>query len=132
MFAKVRLLSNHALQFALAAVAGLFILAATTDSSAADGQININTASVSELNTLKGIGPAKAKAIIAYRDANGPFATVDDLTKVKGIGKKTLEKIRANITVGGTAAAPAQAPAAPAAPAQAPAAPAASGGDINL
>ena len=64
------------------------------------GQVNINTASSSELQTLKGIGGKTAAKIIEYRAKNGPFVRVDDLTGVKGIGAKTLEKLRPFITVG--------------------------------
>ena len=56
--------------------------------------IDINTADASTLTQFNGVGPATAKKIIAYRDANGPFSSCDDLTKVKGIGAKTLEKIK--------------------------------------
>jgi competence protein ComEA len=73
----------------------------------ADGKININTANIAELDTLNGIGEATAKKIIEYREANGPFKTIDDLTKVSGIGPKTLEKFRDLITTGdGTVAPP--------------------------
>jgi competence protein ComEA len=65
------------------------------------GKININTAGVAELDSLPGIGPAKAQAIIDYRDQNGPFQSVDDLANVPGIGAKTLETIRDQITVFG-------------------------------
>jgi len=68
--------------------------------SPAFAEININTASVSELAVLHGIGPGKAKAIVDYRTANGSFAEVEDLVRVKGIGKKTLDKLRDEITVG--------------------------------
>lgn len=61
-----------------------------------DGKININTATLEELNTLPGIGPVKAQAIIDYREKNG-FNTVEDLLKVKGIGKATLEKVQDKI-----------------------------------
>jgi competence protein ComEA len=62
--------------------------------------VNINTATDKELHkALKGIGAKKAKAIVAYREQNGEFETVDELTKVKGIGKKTLQKIRNQITL---------------------------------
>ena len=61
--------------------------------------VNINTANVEELQQLKGIGAKKAADIVAYREANGDFKTVDELTKVKGIGKATLNKLRDDITV---------------------------------
>jgi competence protein ComEA len=63
--------------------------------------VNINTASQEEFVALhKGLGPAKAQAIIDYRKAHGPFKSVDDLKHVKGIGAKRLEKLRADLTVG--------------------------------
>lgn len=65
--------------------------------------VNINTASQQELETLKGVGPAKAKAIVDFRTQNGPFKSVDDLDKVKGIGAGILNKIRSEITIGGAA-----------------------------
>ena len=66
----------------------------------AAGPIDINTADAAALQALPGIGETKAAAIIAHREANGPFATVDDLQNVKGIGEKTLEKLKEKITVG--------------------------------
>lgn len=62
--------------------------------------VNINTADVKELEGLPGIGPAKAQAIVDYRKEHGPFATVDDLSKVQGIGPKMLEQLRDQIEVG--------------------------------
>ena len=64
------------------------------------GIININTATQAQLETLPGIGPVKAAAIIAYRQEHGAFASVDDLIKVSGIGKKTLSDLRPYVTVG--------------------------------
>ena len=61
--------------------------------------VNINTASKRELDALPGIGEVLAQRIIDYRSANGLFSTVDDLTKVKGIGAKTLEKLKPYATV---------------------------------
>jgi competence protein ComEA len=62
--------------------------------------VNINTASKQDLETLPGIGPAKAEAIIKYREENGPFHQVDDLTQVNGVGQKTIDSIRDSIEVG--------------------------------
>lgn len=61
--------------------------------------VNLNSADVAELCTLPGIGEVKAKAVIAYRQENGPFASVDEITKVKGIGPKTLAKIRNRLSI---------------------------------
>lgn len=61
--------------------------------------IDLNTASQAELETLSGIGPAKAKAIINYRKESGGFEATDDLVKVDGIGPGTLKKLRKDILV---------------------------------
>ena len=60
---------------------------------AKEGKFNINTASQSQLESIKGIGPSKAKAILSYIETHGPFADITEVVKVKGIGKKTAEKI---------------------------------------
>ena len=67
-------------------------------------QVNLNMATEAELDALKGVGPVKAKAIVDYRTKNGPFKSVDDLEKVPGFGKKTVDALRADVTVGGGAA----------------------------
>lgn len=64
-----------------------------------DGKVRINSATSEELQKLQGIGPAKAEAIITYREENGPFKTVEDLLEVSGIGEKTLENIKDDIVV---------------------------------
>lgn len=61
--------------------------------------VNINSASVEELSSLKGIGQVKAEAIVKYREANGDFKSIDELTKVKGIGEKTVEKLKDDVSV---------------------------------
>lgn len=61
--------------------------------------ININQAETNDLLSLNGIGPQKAQQIIVYRETNGPFKTIEDITKVSGIGEKTFEKIQEQITV---------------------------------
>jgi competence protein ComEA len=68
--------------------------------SASWAAVNINTATQSELESIKGLGPSKAKAIIEYREKNGPFKTVEDLDKVKGFGKANVEKMKVELTVG--------------------------------
>ncbi len=62
--------------------------------------VNINTASVEELTKLPGVGPKVAQRIVDYREAHGPFQSVEELLKVKGIGPKRLERLRPLITLG--------------------------------
>jgi competence protein ComEA len=62
-------------------------------------KIDINTAAVDQLKSLPHIGIKTAQAIIAYRAQHGPFKRVDDLTKVRGIGGKTFEELKKNITL---------------------------------
>jgi competence protein ComEA len=84
--------------------------------------VNVNTADATALaKALNGVGPAKAKAIVSYREKNGPFKTVDQLAMVEGITQKLIDKNRADIKLGsdkGAGPAPAGQPAAkPAKPA---------------
>jgi competence protein ComEA len=68
------------------------------------GPVNINTADAGALaRELEGIGPAKAQAIVAYREKNGPFKSPEDLLKVQGIGEKVFDQNRENIRVGSAA-----------------------------
>lgn len=61
--------------------------------------VSINTATLEELMTLEGIGEAKAKSIIAYREEHGPYQAIEDLLNVSGIGESLLAKIKENITL---------------------------------
>jgi len=62
--------------------------------------VNINTADAQSLAaSLKGIGPSKAAEIVKYRETYGPFASLDELTEVKGVGKSTIEKNRSVLTL---------------------------------
>jgi competence protein ComEA len=63
-------------------------------------QVNINTATVEELSQLKGVGPAYAAKIVAYREANGPFTKSEDIMQVPGIGTKTFDVNKDRIIVG--------------------------------
>lgn len=63
--------------------------------------VDLNTANQAQLEGVSGIGPSKAKAIIDYRTKNGVFKTVDELDKVPGFGKATLDKLRTELSVGG-------------------------------
>ncbi len=67
--------------------------------SVVNGCVNINTAGLSELENLEGIGQTKAQAIIDYRNENGKFNSIDEIKEVNGIGDKTFEKIKDKIEV---------------------------------
>ena len=73
-------------------------LSNTTPSNSKQGTVNINTATLEELQTIKGIGKKKAEAILQYRKEHGSFRTKEDLLQVKGIGKKALEAIESQVT----------------------------------
>lgn len=89
-------------QAVLAAVVAIACAAAAASgaraATAPEHPIDINKASAEELASLPGIGESKAKAIVEYRAAD-PFHSIEDLKKVKGIGDKTFETLRPNLTV---------------------------------
>ncbi|MGE3541639.1 MAG: ComEA family DNA-binding protein [Candidatus Tectimicrobiota bacterium] len=62
--------------------------------------LDLNTADEAALKSLQGIGPARARAIVVYRQQHGPFQSVDELAKVPGIGKKTLAGMKDRLTIG--------------------------------
>lgn len=64
-----------------------------------DGKVSINTASIDELKKIKGIGDVKAKSIIEYRNENGRFKSIEEITNVNGIGSSTFEKIKNYIKI---------------------------------
>ncbi len=79
----------------------VFVLALSLSSICFAQSVNINEADAKTIATnVYGIGMNKAKAIVAYRDKYGPFDSVNDLVKVKGVGKKTVQKNKDRLTVG--------------------------------
>ena len=74
-------------------------LPSSSNTGVLTGKVNINTASASELITLDGVGESTAAKIIAYRQANGSFASIEEIKKVSGIGDKKYEAIKDRITV---------------------------------
>jgi competence protein ComEA len=68
-------------------------------SGSPSGPLDVNVATIDELDRLPGVGPATAAAIVAHRDANGPFPTIDAIGDVRGIGPAKLEALRPLVTV---------------------------------
>ena len=64
----------------------------TNSSTSSNGKVNINTADITALQALSGVGPSTAQKIVDYRNANGKFKSIEDIKKVSGIGDKTFEK----------------------------------------
>lgn len=71
----------------------------TSSNSSSSETVNINKATAEELQQLTGVGPSKAEAIIQYREENGGFKVIEDIQNVTGIGEKSFEKIKDEITV---------------------------------
>ena len=81
--------------FVLGVVSPVVLFAAVTDDAVEQTvKVSLNAGSLAELQSLPGIGEVTAERIVAYRKQNGPFGSVDALTKVKGVGVKILAKIR--------------------------------------
>tara|TARA_R110001583_G_scaffold42735_2_gene135869 strand:- start:17701 stop:18012 length:312 start_codon:yes stop_codon:yes gene_type:complete len=99
------------LMHTLIILSSVFMLSVSMQSFAADkvemttppvqisNKVNINQASSEDLAMIKGIGPTKAQAIVDYRESNGKFNSTDELINVKGIGRGTLQKIEAFISI---------------------------------
>ncbi|HEL9598589.1 TPA: helix-hairpin-helix domain-containing protein [Streptococcus suis] len=98
-------LSDEAVVYVASKDENISVVASTTASSAmpqdekSTNLVNLNTATEADLQTISGIGAKRAADIIAYREANGGFKSVDDLNNVSGIGDKTMESIRPYVTV---------------------------------
>ncbi|MEI4337898.1 helix-hairpin-helix domain-containing protein [Streptococcus suis] len=98
-------LSDEAVVYVASKDENISVVASTTASSAMSQEekntslVNLNTATEADLQTISGIGSKRATDIIAYREANGGFKSVDDLNNVSGIGDKTMESIRPYVTV---------------------------------
>ncbi|CYU00652.1 ComEA family DNA-binding protein [Streptococcus suis] len=97
-------LSDEAVVYVASKDENISVVTSTTASSAmspegSDSKVNLNTATEADLQTISGIGAKRATDIIAYREANGGFKSVDDLNNVSGIGDKTMESIRPYVTV---------------------------------
>lgn len=88
----------------------LVLVSAFVFSISAWAAVDINTATQSQLESLSGVGPKKAQAIIEYRKKNGAFKSVNDLDKVPGFGAKTVDKLKKDIIVGNAKAAAAGKP----------------------
>jgi competence ComEA-like helix-hairpin-helix protein len=65
------------------------------------GQVDLNSADVASLDSLPGVGPSRARAIVRYREANGPFRAVQELARVSGFGPAALGRLQGRVTVGG-------------------------------
>lgn len=79
---------------------GILALALLLSPFGALAAVDINTADAAALEQVKGIGPARAAAIVKYRGEHGPFKSVDELVKVPGIGEKSVEQLRDQLSVG--------------------------------
>src|SRR5437868_1242364 len=91
--------------WAMVLVAGVLLsgvaLARGRSVAKVSGLVNINTATEKQLDSLPGVGPKQAKAIVVWRSKT-PFSRIEEIVKVKGFGKKKFEKLKAHLAVGGT------------------------------
>jgi competence protein ComEA len=90
---------KNVLRISVCFIAIVFTLSVIPAYAQVADKININTADLQTLAKLKNIGPVRAESVVKYREENGPFGRIEDIVKVKGIGKKTFEAIKDDITV---------------------------------
>jgi competence protein ComEA len=81
------------------AISSVSVLAQKTNPAATTEKVNLNSATVEQLQGLPGVGPATAKAIIEHRTKVGKFSRIEEVINVKGIGEKKFQKIKARLTV---------------------------------
>lgn len=102
----------------IAALALVALVLTALPAFAAEGKVNVNTASAEQLAMLPHVGPSVAERIVEHRTKNGQFKSVEDLALVKGIGEKTLAQLKPYVAISGetTLAAKVKSPKAPATP----------------
>lgn len=100
------MISLRVSSYVLAVAVSIGLLFSMPSAEAAEGKININTASLEQIEAVKGIGHDVAQKILAYKQEHGAFNTPEDLGKVKGVGKVRLRTLQESFTVGSTPATP--------------------------
>ena len=101
MHRRMRLTGARVLALVLALGVAAAALPALAGGEQLSGKVNVNTASVEELQLLPGIGESRAEAVVAERKRRGGFRQVDDLLEVKGIGESSLERLRPHVSISG-------------------------------
>lgn len=91
---ELLLKENHPVEKKIVQPPKVSVTPENPDSKTSNKKINLNTATLKELDSLPGIGEELGKRILAYRESNGNFSSIEELTKIKGIGQKTLEKLK--------------------------------------
>jgi len=93
-------LGKHSMRFLLALLCAVLLVAAQeTKKKLPSRPLDLNTATVEQLQQLPGIGPATAKAIVRFREKSGPFRRIEDLLAIRGITKAKLEKLRPYVEI---------------------------------
>ena len=92
-------LQDEAVIYVAAIGENISVIKANTKETSVKGKVNLNTATLADLQTISGIGEKKAQDILDYREANGGFKSVDDLKNISGIGDKTFEKLKDLVSV---------------------------------